>query len=227
MPARMALPAASRSLGFDADVGAAGVLQQVHLFDLQVEETLDAAHHRVVDFAVVAQRDQRLPLHVDQFALEPAQRAASCAAASVPSSTSPSYSDHRRLNRRRNTSHTSLGAARLRPSSSSRWSAAFAVAASAIRSSRAVRAVVAHAQAPDQPRQRSALTDQRREEHAERQEHDQVAVRERVRVGRDRDRERGGERDAAAHARPREDEHVRPVRLAFFVLGSFVSGKSP
>ena len=53
----------------------------------------------------------------------------------------------------------------------------------------------------DDPRQGQALADERREDHAERQVDDQVALGERRR--RERQRERRRERDGAAHARPR------------------------
>ena len=61
--------------------------------------------------------------------------------------------------------------------------------------------------------QRQALEDERREDDAEREEDDQVAVGERVAgVGRQRQRERGGERDRAAHARTSRGRPSRATR---------------
>ena len=69
-------------------------------------------------------------------------------------------------------------------------------------------AVVLESQQADQPRERQALADERDEDDRERQEHDQVALRE-VR----RQRERGGERDRAADPGPRDHRRRLPRRV--------------
>ena len=56
---------------------------------------------------------------------------------------------------------------------------------------------------PDEPGQGQALPDQRREDHAEGQEDDAG----RARGSLERQGQRGGQRDGAAHAGPRHDEH--------------------
>ena len=73
----------------------------------------------------------------------------------------------------------------------------------------AVAAVRGDPQAADDERQRQPLADECRQDHGERQEDQQVALREGLAVAeRRRQGERRRQRDDAAHAGPRDDEHV-------------------
>ena len=77
--------------------------------------------------------------------------------------------------------------------------------------------VLAEAQRADERGQRQPLPDQREDDDRERHDDQRLARRERRAVGhRQRQRERGGERDDAAHSGPGEDRHVRDSqRLRF------------
>ena len=75
-----------------------------------------------------------------------------------------------------------------------------------------LRAVVDHPQPADQRRQRQPLNDDREQDDAVGEEDHQVALGERrAGVGLERQRERRGERDRAAHPRPAHD-HARGRR---------------
>ena len=93
-------------------------------------------------------------------------------------------------------------------SSSSRASAASAVRMRALASSRSAPPSSLTSEHADQAGQREPLEDERREDDREREEDDQVALREVA-----RQRERGDERDRAADAGPRDERRVLPRRV--------------
>ena len=88
-----------------------------------------------------------------------------------------------------------------------------------------VEPVVLEPERADHERHRETLEDERREHDAEGEEDDQVAPRERrARVGRERDRQRRGKRDGAAHARPADEGRLLPRRIRIAPRGCSGTG---
>ena len=72
----------------------------------------------------------------------------------------------------------------------------------------AVIGIAPETESPDHERQRQTLTDERYQDHGERDDDDRIARRRRAGGHRDRQRERRGERDHAANAGPRKHDRL-------------------
>ena len=172
---------------------------------LEIEVALDAVHDAVVDAALPPQLDDRAAAR---------RRAARAAAAGSSASAPRSRRRPRRRSAPRSGWRGSGRAPRMRSAVSSRTQSS--PASSSRRPSAAsaawMRALVSSlSETPSSSSrsrritagQREALEDERREDHAERQVDDVGALREgAAAVDRERQRERGGERDGSAQAGP-------------------------
>src|SRR5665213_2137329 len=157
------------------DVGMAGRCEQFRLFRLEIEQPLNAAHDGVVDFALAVEADQRRSLGVEQGRLELAQaRPDACGFAVLLRAV-----------------HTELRLATAEPAAQHLADFLRNVAAAGqlveplqrrLRGGgerdaflALVGPVVDDLQPAQEERQRSPLADQRREQHAEGEEDDEVA----------------------------------------------------
>ena len=193
-----------------------GTGSDVQALVLEVEVALDAAHDVVVDVAVAPKLAHRLPLRFEELAAQPlvrdglvldrpvALRVEARSEPVAPEAVEPAQpldgvGTHPVLVDQL----VEASERRLRGSDPR------------LRLLLLGEPVVLEVEPADQRGQGQALDDEGPEDDCEGEEDDQVPVRERrIRVRRQRQRQRGGERDRAAHPRPREDESSLPGRLA-------------